>query len=285
MSRPFIEFVQCQALPWQRGLYGGARTGTEVRMLSLDEDSGASSVMIRYPPGWRRPEQEQLSAAEELLVLRGWLEIGGTRYGPFSYANLPAGYPRTMAAAPGGALALSFFSAEPAPAAARSALDVPEPVKVDGFDGPWTGNFHPQFPPGAGRKWLKRDPVTGEETWLLGTMPLRNGRRAEKHPVVEEMFLISGALVGPLGTMYPGCYFWRPPEEWHGPFGTLTGNIELFRTIGGPLSTEYRDEDAEFRWDPAYRPILPPDLSGAAERYPDCLAGFAALGPDVFEAG
>jgi hypothetical protein len=89
-------------------------------MLSLDEDTGASSVMIRYPPGWQRREQEQLAAAEEMFVLRGWLEVSGIRYGPFSYANLPVGYPGTMAAAPGGALTLSFFSAELALAPASS---------------------------------------------------------------------------------------------------------------------------------------------------------------------
>jgi hypothetical protein len=36
----------------------------------------------------------------------------------------------------------------------------------------------------------------------------------------------------------------------------------FFRTVGGPLSTIYTEEEQEFAWNPAgYRPILPPELS------------------------
>jgi len=44
---------------------------------------------------------------------------------------------------------------------------------------------------------------------------------------------------------------------WHGPFGSLTGNLMLFRTEGGPLSTVCADDEVEFTWSPAHRPILP----------------------------
>jgi hypothetical protein len=140
--------------------------------------------------------------------------------------------------------------------AAASVLDPRRLVqRLNLFDEPWTGNFHPQFPLGAGRKWLRRDPVTTDETWILGTLPLRSGRRPEKHPVVEEMYLISGELIGPLGVMRPGAYFWRPPEVWHRPFGSNTGCLMLFRTVGGPLSTVYTETEQDFDWNPAQRPI------------------------------
>ena len=138
--------------------------------------------------------------------------------------------------------------------------------RVDALAGEWGGNFHPQFPPGAGRKFLRQDPHDGEQTWILGTMPLRFGRRPEKHPVVEEMFLLSGELVGPLGVMHAGCYFWRPPEEWHGPFGSKTGNVMLFRTKGGPLSTVYTEDEVEFCWHPEHKPILPEGISEEARQ-------------------
>lgn len=285
MTRPFIEFVQCQTLPWQRGLYGGSRPEVDVRMLSLDDDTGASSLLIRYPSGFTRPGPERLDADEELFVLSGALTIGDVDYSPYCYAHLPAGTERTCMSSPKGALALSFFSEEPhaTDCLGRDSTRLVE--KVDVLQGEWTGNFHPQFPPGAGRKWLKQDPVSGEQTWVLGTMPLRSGRRAERHPVVEELFLVAGSLVGPLGTMYPGCYFWRPPEEWHGPFGTLTGNVELFRTVGGPLSTEYSEVEGDFNWHPNYDPIVPKELADSPTRYAGCLDHFSALGPAVFEAG
>ena len=265
MGRPFIEFVHEQVLPWQQGSCGKARADVLARVLSTDPETGASSQLLQYPPGWARPEPEVLLVDEEFFVLTGSLSIGSRTYGPRSYAFLPAGWLRHGASSSDGALVLTFFTGEP-----EAVVDPPtSQVNDDGtrvieyinaLDGEWGGNFHPTFPPGAGRKWLRRDPVTKEETWILGTMPLRFGLRPEKHPVVEEMFLLSGQLVGPLGKMHPGAYFWRPEEEWHGPFGSLTGNVMLFRTLGGPLSTQYTEDEVGFSWDPEHQPILPPAL-------------------------
>ena len=63
MARPHTEFIQVQALPWQRGLYGGARDDVESKVLSLDDETGASTAMVRYPAGWTRPESEILRVA------------------------------------------------------------------------------------------------------------------------------------------------------------------------------------------------------------------------------
>lgn len=276
MGRPFIEFIQAQALPWQDGLYGRPGSGVRSRMLSLDPDTGASSMLIEYPSGWARAGEagpHHLDVDEELFVLSGELVIDDVHFGVKSYAHLPAGFTRTRAASPSGAVVLTFFSGEPSTVDGAGECDERRLVRyIDGFAGEWGGNFHPQFPPGAGRKFLRRDPIDGEETWLLGTMPLRSGRRPEKHPVVEEMYLLSGELVGPLGSMQAGCYFWRPPEEWHGPFGSPTGNLMLFRTKGGPLSTVYTEHEVDFSWTPEHRPILPPELEPyGGEPHPGCL--------------
>lgn len=279
MGRPFIEFVQTQALPWQNGLHGQAASGVRSKVLSIDEESGASSLLVEYPAGWSAGTDGatfHLDADEEFLVLHGELVLDGTRYGKYSYAHLPRGTTRVRAASETGAVVLTFYSGEPRKAdgtAAPGVLDERRLVThVDGFAGEWGGNFHPKFPAGAGRKFLRRDPVDGEETWLLGTMPLRSGRRPEKHPVVEEMYLLSGELVGPLGVMQVGCYFWRPPEEWHGPFGSPTGNLMLFRTKGGPLSTVYTEHEVDFTWTPEHRPVLPPELREyGREPQPGCL--------------
>lgn len=261
MTRPFIEFIQQQALPWSTGLDGGGRPDVDVRVLSRDEADGSASLLLRYPRGWSRTATEHLRADEELFVLSGALEINGRRYAPKCYAHLPAGYTRTEQASPDGAVVLTFFSGEPGVSAGAGTCDTERLVEfVDAFAGEWGGNFHPRFPPGAGRKYLRRDPHDGEETWILGTMPLRWGRRPEQHPVVEEMYLLSGELVGHVGVMRAGAYFWRPPHEWHGPFGSPTGNLMLFRTKGGPLSTVYTEHEVPFSWAPAHRPILPPEL-------------------------
>jgi hypothetical protein len=264
MQRPFIEFIQSQALPWREGRYGGGGPGLRSKVLSLDPDTGASTLLIEYPAGWTSRSDgvpRHLGIDEEFFVLAGDLLIDDVRYGAKTYAHLPAGFTRLRTATSGGAVVLTFYSGEPVARDGAGQCDERRQVTyLDGLAGGWGGNFHPQFPAGAGRKFLRRDPIDGDETWLLGTMPLRSGRRPEKHPVVEEMYLLSGELVGPLGVMHAGCYFWRPPEEWHGPFGSLTGNLMLFRTKGGPLSTTYAEHEAGFTWTPEHRPILPTEL-------------------------
>lgn len=277
MNRPFIEFLQAQQLPWTRGLYGSGRTGVETRMFSLDAETGASTVLVRYPPGYVRSDEEYLTVDEELFVLSGDLVMDDTRHRKYTYAHLPAGYARRRMASEDGAVVLNFFSGEPRPRAGAPPPDLLDGTRhvhyVDAFAGQWGGNFHPRFPPGAGRKFLRRDPNDGEETWVLGTMPLRWGRRPERHPVVEEMYLLSGTLVGHRGTMQAGAYFWRPPEEWHGPFGSPTGNLMLFRTKGGPLSTVYTEHEVDFSWSPPHDPILPEELRPYAREPYDPGAG------------
>jgi Domain of unknown function (DUF4437) len=271
MPRPHIEFIQQQDLPFERVDLGGDRGESRIKRLSTDAETGASSSLIAYSAGWRRRESSHVVADEELYVLSGDLTLSDVTYTEHCYCFLPSGYTRSDSYSERGALVLAFTSAEGKRvdgAAPRGSVDDSRLVRcLNMFAEPWTGNFHPQFPVGAGRKWLRRDPLTGDDTWILGTLPLRNGRRPEKHPVVEEMYLISGELIGPQGVMRPGAYFWRPPEVWHGPYGSKTGCLMLFRTVGGPLSTTYTEEEQDFDWNPeGYRPILPPDLAAKVSR-------------------
>lgn len=263
MARPFIEFIQAQVLPWTSGAdVLEHRPGVGVRSLSADAGTGACSLLVRYPPGWVLDGGHTISRDEELFVLDGALTVGAVTHRRYGYAHLPAGYVREGMCAPDGAVVLTFLGPE-----SDAECDPARLVeRVDAFEGEWGGNFHPRFPPGAGRKWLRQDPVTGDQTWILGTMPLRSGRRPEKHPVVEEMYLLSGELVGQVGVMRAGAYFWRPPEEWHGPFGSPTGNLMLFRTVGGPLSTVYTEHEVDFTWTPEHRPILPDSLRALGEQ-------------------
>jgi len=265
MARPWIEFVQSQRLPWCSDDLSGVRPGVEVKVLSRDVDGGAASLLVRYPANWRLEgaDAPALSADEEFLVLDGSLSIGAETYRDKCYAHLPAGYARGPMASETGAVVLTFFSARPAPGAV-TAFDPARLVEnLDAFAVPYTGKFHPEFPPGAGRKMLYEDPVTHDQSWLLGTLPMRWAERVEVHPVVEEMYLLSGESHGNRGVMRPGAYFWRPPQIPHGPYGTLTGNLYFFRTKGGALSTQYIDAARAFRWWPEYDPALPEDLAAA----------------------
>ncbi len=260
MSRPWIEFVQAQRLPWVLNLFPQTRPGVKCKVLSADAESGACSVLMRYPRGWSA-ESGPLSVDDELFVLDGALEIDGRLYGEWAFAHFPGGFKTRSWSSPQGAVVLEFFSGTPTRANGAAAYDSRRLVEhVDAMQVPYTGNFHPEFPPGAGRKILYQDPVTLDTTWLLGTMPLRWAERSEMHPTVEEMYLLAGEVHGNRGVMRPGAYFWRPAAKPHGPFGTQTGNLYFFRTRGGQLQTQYVDAERPFRWWPEYDPVLPLEM-------------------------
>jgi len=260
MSRPWIEFLQAQKLPWTADNLCGVRPGVETKVLSRDAETGASSLLVRYPAGWTLAAGA-LACDEEFLVLEGGLEIGGVSYGPFGYAHWPAGHDAGARVSADGAVVLTFFSGRPVAGPVITVDPVKLVTHVDGFSVTYTGNFHPEFPAGAGRKLLFVDPETGDTSWLLGTLPMRWAERAEVHPVVEEMFLLAGESHGNRGVMKPGAYFWRPPGIAHGPYGTITGNLYFFRTKGGKLTTDYVDGEKGFAWNRPYDPALPDDLA------------------------
>jgi len=270
VGRAHVEFVQSQRLRWQDALPAGVRDGAAARILSADRDSGACSLVLRYPPHWRQPGEQRLVADEELFVLDGELAIGAQRYTTHDYAYLPAGFARRgLAAGARGAIVLTFFGARPA---VDATLRDPEPLatglveRLDVYAMPWIyADAHAQMRPGCGRKTLRQDPRTGDTTWLLtspphGTPPGGAGQR-ETHPTVEEVFVLIGDLHGNCGVMRPGAYFWRPPGIVHGPYGTRLGATSLYRTVGGPLVAEWTADRTPFHFDPPYTPFLPPDLA------------------------
>ncbi|MBM3514928.1 MAG: DUF4437 domain-containing protein [Alphaproteobacteria bacterium] len=273
MPRPHIEFIQAQALPWQTGLYAGDRPGAVSRTLSVDRTSGAASVMIKYPPGWTWDGIDHVAADEEILVLAGALNIGAQTYGRYGYALLPAGYPRGVMASPTGAVTVTFFSAEPMARRSR-ANNFDERKCVPYFDGlnaPYKNEWARMGSEdvnvnGISMKLLREDPDTKDQTWLLGAVAGWPGGAIEIHPVVEEMYLVAGEIIGPFGHMRTGAYFWRPGGLRHGPFGTGKPTIHLFRTEGGPLSTVFETPKDPWDWRIPYNPILPPELARYGEK-------------------
>ncbi|HJN04007.1 MAG TPA: DUF4437 domain-containing protein [Alphaproteobacteria bacterium] len=272
MVRPHIEFIQSQMLPWQDGLYAPGRSGVESKTFSTDAGNGAASVLIRYPGGWAQESAGYLSADEELFVLEGSLEINGRTYGEFGYAFLPAGYARQSFASPEGAVVLTFFESTPefVTGAAADLFDASRLVEyVDGLNQPYDNDFARMGSEGVNQagialKLLREDPHDREQTWLLGAVAFWPGGAIEIHPVVEELFLVSGEIVGPFGSMKSGAYFWRPPDVPHGPFATAAPTLHFFRTKGGPLSTTFLPPDSPLAWDTPYNPVVPPELAQLA---------------------
>jgi len=258
--RPWIEFVQMQRLPVDRGHPGITATAVDFRVLSADDEDGSASLLLHLANGEDFPDFEP-ERDVELFVTAGSLEVVGEEdvLGPFSYRFMPAGGERPKMRATRSSTVLVFTGPlRDEEACAMAGERTVEPVEV--VAKPWQATVTPGLTPGAARKDLRNDPLTGEQTWVLGTLPMRFGSRSEWHPVVEEMVLLSGVLNSPLGDMHPGAYFWRPPGEEHGPFGSRSGTVMLFRTVGGPLETTFAETEEAFGWTARSEPIVPHDL-------------------------
>lgn len=260
--RPHIDFIQAQNLPWEDAGPEGW-PGARLKCLSRDADTGALSAILHLPEG-SQGGAVRLSRDLECLVLDGAMTVGDTPYPAYAYAFFPAGHDLPAVTAPGGATLLAFTGAadpdgadDPDRRAARlvEALDI--------SDGRWDGDFDRfnlgPMKDGARMRVLREDPETGETTYVTATMAFRRGSRAERHPISQEFFLLSGELAGNYGIMQAGAYCIRPPMAKHAPYGSPSGALIFFRGLGGPQTTEW--EDAEpFTFSPRHRPILPDEL-------------------------
>jgi hypothetical protein len=271
LDRDHTEFIQAQFLPWRRIGAGLARPDAEYKMLSRDGADGACTALMRYAPGWSREGPEHILADEEFYVLEGALHMDDRVYGPDSYAYLPAGWTRRTMRAPGGCVLLAFYNREPTLVAGAGEAPADRAVPhLDAAAMPWDMALNdPNLAHlGISRKNLRTDPDTGERTFLSLILPQaapKDGKGPrEIHPVVEEAYVIAGALTGPHGTMHPGAYFWRPPGVAHGPFGARWGAVSLIRFVGGRHVNEWTKDEAPFSFDAPYAPILPDPLKPLA---------------------
>jgi hypothetical protein len=247
-------------VPWESFGSSSLRPGAERKLLSEDLFSGASSNLIRYPAGWNLQSSQCLACDEELYVVEGALSIGSTRYGAGAYAYLPAGFKRDSMNSPQGATVVTFFEA--ALALSEGRLPTGDAVQyLQTADLPWASAGDSRIASGdVGLKVLRLAP-NGDRTWLL-SIAVADGKPfeingIETHPCVEETFLLQGDMAMPMGQMGQGAYFWRPPNVPHGPMGTATGFLGLFRCKeGGAFATEWANSDAPIDWQAPYRPVL-----------------------------
>jgi hypothetical protein len=263
MARPHIDFLQSQTVPWQAS-HWPYLPGCHIKVLSRDPDSGAATVLVRYPSGWAAPAPGCLGTVEELFVLDGMLEVDGRRYTQDCYGRFPAGWTHAARAAPEGAVVLTFYDAEPAcsEAEASTGRSTDEATFSDAFELPWRATDGERVF-GESHRWkaLHGSPGTGPATLLIASAPHLHPRHwlapQEIHSCAEEMFLLSGDFLCNVGQMTSGGYCWRPPGVAHGPYGSRGGNLGLLRTHGAPLTTTFTAHEIELPRAPAYQPVLP----------------------------
>ena len=272
MSRPHVEFIQAQQLPWLAVKFAGdGWHGVEGKTLSVDPTTGACSMLLRLPRGFVRAAHS-LEAQIEFMVLEGAQRMGDVDYGLDDYACLPAGYARDWRSE-GGAILLAFFDGSPSWRGSEDLLaewNRDQLIqRIDTHNTPWTRHdIDPtvQFL-NLSHKILRHLPATGEKTILLSTgaqtHPKDWRERQLQHECVEEMYLLGGDIIGERGTMYEGAYFWRPPGEWHGPFGSRRGSLSLIRFAEGHHRNIWSNRYHPFELSPAYAPQLPPELASS----------------------
>ena len=231
MPRPHIEFARAQEIDERPA--GAPFAGGFERRLSTDDETGASTALVRLPVGWRGALGGSARPLE-LFSLRGEARIGGDRLGPGCYVYLESGLASAELVADGETLLLAMVEDERAagPTGAWDVIDTEQMnYALSGFDG--------QIPPGLVIKKLRVDPDTGDWTWMAAGAPNRVTPLAEIHSTVEEAFLIRGdVLIGTRGEMSPGSYFWRPGMIEHGPMASRNGTLFFFRTKQGGLDLE-----------------------------------------------
>jgi hypothetical protein len=276
MPRPHIEFLHAQQLPWRATDFPGEGwSSIQFKILSRDAHDGACSVLLSLPAGYSSAAHA-LAASHELFVIDGEFELDGQRYGLDSYAYLPAGCPRSGWHSARGAIVLCFFDRSPQwlAAAAGREWDRSALIRhIDTHNTPWTRHdIDPsvQFL-NLAHKVLRHIPATGEKTLLLSsgaqTHPAQWREARLRHDCVEEMYLLGGDLIGERGTMYEGAYFWRPPGQWHGPFGSRRGSLSLIRFCDGQHRNIWSEDVREFSLTPAHAPQLPEELRLAARAW------------------
>jgi len=264
MPRPHTEFVQAQALPWTNDVEW-LPSGVLQKLLSRDAGSGAVTTVLRYPPGYRVAKNLSLACDEELYVLDGSISIGDDEYTTGDYAYLPAGYVRRGMRSDGCDV-LSFLESAPRGSDVNAACDESQLVRrLSTSAMPWgSASDKKVAAANVGRKVLRPDTAIGERTWIL-SLQVENGQRyplngVEEHPCVEEMFLLAGDIAMVTGTLRQGAYFWRPPHIKHGPMGTSTGFVALFRAKEGAFETEWSEPTTGIPWDASYTPELPAEM-------------------------
>lgn len=271
MARDHIEFFHTQQLAWEQELLS-AFPGVQGKTLSVDRESGARSVLLRFPPGWAQPAPQQFPAGQELYVLDGAIEINDRHYGLDCYAHLPAGTVRHAASTPSGCDMIAFFDREPAsPAAGAPAREAGPPAVpyLNAHEMAWECEGMDPFYADWGLKWkiLLHDPDTSATTMLVSMPPQVHpanwqGPR-EIHDCMEEAFMLAGDLYTHNGVFHQGMYFYRPPRIHHGPFASRFGCLILVR-VDGVLENNWTQDEMAVTFDPTHAPVLPPGLAAAA---------------------
>lgn len=246
-DRPTVDFITTQILPWEKlppSALGGEETGVK-KVLSRSEGRGAETSIVRVTS----PIVGRVAAALDLYVLSGKATLNGRPLPASAFVHIPAGAQIRILVDIGplifycGSFGPMELDAEDGPTDDLEIIDVDRQPWTDMG---WRGDEAPN--PAVKIKWLRDDSDIGI-AFVVAMLPGWRSELEEKHPVYEESFKLHGdLLLGRRGVVAPGGYFFRPPESWHGPLYSRTGNMSLIRKSGFG-STDYRECEGGFTLD------------------------------------
>ncbi|MCK6371807.1 MAG: DUF4437 domain-containing protein, partial [Gammaproteobacteria bacterium] len=164
MARPHIEpYVELND-PFRKLDINGFK-GSHYKVLSLDTDTGACTLKVRFAGGFRRKPGLSYSDVE-IFVLNGEIGVGKASWREGHYAYSPAGMALAALSVAQGAEALVMFNdSEPH---FEESGDSHELALTEGFvsvnaydDRPWfgLGRVQPSVASGCLSKVLRMDPV------------------------------------------------------------------------------------------------------------------------------
>lgn len=115
MARTPQDGIEFKNLEWTTSdkVWGGTDLDVEpipVAILSWDAETGASTTLLRLPPGWHTPGPEFHSVVQEDILLEGDISFGGKKFTAPAYFCFPANYVHQQARTENGALMMVTLS-------------------------------------------------------------------------------------------------------------------------------------------------------------------------------
>lgn len=242
-----VHYDSESSMNWEPFDIAGMPSGMQKKILSQSPSMGAQTLITYIPEGWSHDSGFH-NVDEEIFVLEGDLSIvdvqGEQSLSRYSYTFIPAGLVHGPVRSRQGAVLLHWFKGPPD--FVESEVNKPgtrQHAQVrdwNHFDSPWyVDEPFPEYRvggniPGAIHKQIRRDPDTGEMTWLSfsASIPATShsagifGGGYEVHPSFEEYFLLEKTADTYIGECLESgliqartnnrSYWWRPAGIAHG---------------------------------------------------------------------
>ena len=236
MARPHIEpYVELDTAYKKFDISGFK--GSHYKVLSLDVDTGACTLKVKFDGGYKRKPGLSYSDVE-IFVIEGRIKVGDEVWSRGHFAFIPAGMHVGAISIPQGAEGILMYndsdpSFEESDRNHQFALTDAYLSMNTYLDAPWApGNIvTPSVASGCLIKPLHYNPLTEAISFLYCMTPQFRQDNISYHDCAEESYHIWGdSWMMQFGILPTGGYFWRPPYINHGSFRSELGIIAFGRT-------------------------------------------------------